>query len=66
MVRFYLGKDTLEKYYGDDWNDTPYECNAGTVYDEYISGTADLVFPLMHWYWNLVPGRLIPAIVKMT
>lgn len=45
MVRFFLGKDALEKYYGDDWNDTPYECNAGTVYDEYISGTADLVFP---------------------
>ena len=32
VVRFYLGKDNEKDYHGDDWNDTPYECNAGTVY----------------------------------
>lgn len=45
VVRFYLGKDNEKDYHGDDWNDTPYECNAGTVYDQYIAGTADVVFP---------------------
>ena len=45
MVRFYLGKDSLEDYHGDDWNDVPYECNAGRVYRDFISGTADLIFP---------------------
>ena len=45
-VRFYLGKDDDTDYHGDDWNDRPYDCNAGTVYKEYITGYADLVFPL--------------------
>lgn len=45
MVRFYLGKDNDEEYGSDDWNDTPYECNAGPVYPQYVTGTADLVFP---------------------
>ena len=45
-VRFYLGKDDDTDYHGDDWNDRPYDCNAGTVYQEYITGYADIVFPL--------------------
>ena len=45
VVRFYLGEDNLENWYGDDWNDTPYEHNAGQVYDEYISGVKDIAFP---------------------
>lgn len=45
-VRFYLGKDDDTDYHGDDWNDRPYDCNAGTVYKEYITGYADLAFPL--------------------
>lgn len=45
-VRFYLGKDDDTDYHGDDWNDRPYDSNAGTVYQEYITGYADLVFPL--------------------
>ena len=34
-----------DTYYGDDWNDKPYEHNAGKVYDEYIKGYFDLVVP---------------------
>jgi len=45
MVRFYLGKDSEEDYGGDDWNATPYERNASSVYDQYVTGTADLAFP---------------------
>ena len=26
-----------ETFYGDDWNDYPYEHNAGKVYDEFIN-----------------------------
>ena len=45
----YTGKtpDWLEpsdEYYGDDWDDTPYEHNAGTVYPEFIKGTVDIAF----------------------
>ena len=43
-VRFYLGSDSLSDWTGDDWNDTPYEHNAGTVYDEYIAGVKDVTF----------------------
>ena len=45
LVRFYLGKDELEDWYGDDWNDTPYEHNAGEVYERFVSGYRDIVFP---------------------
>ena len=45
VVRFYLGEDNLKEWYGDDWNDTPYEHNAGQVYDEYVSGIKDIAFP---------------------
>lgn len=34
-----------DKYYGDDWDDTPYECNAGSVYDEFVKGHKDVSFP---------------------
>lgn len=34
-----------ETYYGDDWDDTPYECNAGSVYDEFVKGHKDIAFP---------------------
>lgn len=45
VVRFFLGEDNLKNWYGDDWDDTPYEHNAGTVYDEYVSGKKDIAFP---------------------
>lgn len=43
-VRFYLGEDDLKDWYGDDWNDIPYEHNAGLVYDEYVTTTKDVYF----------------------
>lgn len=33
-----------DKYYGDDWDDRPYEHNAGRVYDEFIKGYIDMAF----------------------
>lgn len=45
VVRFYLGEDGYESYTGDDWNDVPYECNAGKVYPEYVAGYREIVFP---------------------
>ena len=42
-VRFYLGNSDV--YYGDDWDDYPYEHNAGEVYDEFIEGYTDVTFP---------------------
>lgn len=31
-----------DEYYGDDWNDRPYQDNAGPVYDEFIYDHFDL------------------------
>lgn len=45
VVRFYLGEDDCQDYWGDDWDDAPYDCNAGTVYDRFISGHKDMAFP---------------------
>ena len=33
-----------DRYYGDDWDDRPYEHNAGTVYGEFIKGHKDIAF----------------------
>lgn len=44
VVRFFLGADDLKDWHGDDWNDTPYEHNAGEVYDEFVSGHIDIAF----------------------
>ena len=44
LVRFYLGKDDCNDYWGDDWDDAPYDCNAEEVYDEYVCAIADVAF----------------------
>lgn len=38
QVKFYVGSDYCNDYYGDDWDDRPYEHNAGPVYGEYVIG----------------------------
>ena len=43
LVRFFLGENG--KQWGDDWDDSPYDCNAGTVYDEYVKAVKDVGFP---------------------
>ena len=43
LVRFYLGENG--KQWGDDWDDAPYDCNAGTVYEEYVKAVKDVGFP---------------------
>lgn len=45
-VRFFLGKDNCNDYWGDDWDDRPYEHNAGGVYDKFIVGTRDMYFDI--------------------
>lgn len=44
----YLGTDDCEDYWGDDWNDVPYEHNAEQVYSEYIQGYVEFAFPLKY------------------
>lgn len=63
LVRFYLGDKDDKDYWGDDWNDTPYEHNAGRVYEKYITGFRDVVFPYDYlvcepaddWHYNGSP-----------
>ena len=45
VVRFYLGDDNCNDYWGDDWDDAPYEHNAGSVYGIYITKCIDMYFP---------------------
>ena len=75
VVRLYLGVGT--DYWGDDWDDVPYEHNAGTVYDEYVRGYVDVAFPfnmLVHepsddwtgnsrWSKDDMKKRKVPCIV---
>lgn len=49
LVRLYLGEDDLDTWWGDDWDDTPYEHNAGRVYDKFVIATKEVAIP-----WNYV------------
>ncbi len=42
VVRFYLGEDDLKEWYGDDWDDRPYEHNAGKVYSKFVKDIKDI------------------------
>lgn len=44
VIRFYLGNDNIKEWWGDDWNDRPYEHNAGSVYQKFIVETKDIKF----------------------
>lgn len=45
LVRLYFCNDEdYEHAWGDDWDDAPYEHNAGRVYDEYIAAYLDICF----------------------
>lgn len=56
VVRFFLGKDDLKEWYGDDWDDRPYEHNAGTVYDEFVSGWFDVAWDADHYVLEPADG----------
>lgn len=45
MARLFLGRDDLRRWWGDDWDDAPYEHNAGRVYEEFVAGHMDIAFP---------------------
>lgn len=78
VVRFYLGADDCEDYGGDDWNDYPYEHNAEKVYEEYIKGYRDVLFPFdyvvlepcdgvssSHWCKDDMRAKKVPCIVAL-
>lgn len=46
--RLYLGADDCNDYWGDDWDNVPYEHNAGLVYTRYIQGYVEFAFPLKY------------------
>ena len=52
LVRLYLGSDSVDDYWGDDWDDAPYEYNAGKVYDKYISAYIDLAFDWKYYVYE--------------
>lgn len=47
LVRFYLGtREQFENSWGDDWNDRPFEHNAGEVDDKFVTKTVDVAFKM--------------------
>lgn len=51
IIRFYLGDKDLKDWWGDDWNDQPYEHNAGAVYREFVKEIIDVGFT---WETNII------------
>lgn len=67
-----------DTYHGDDWDDYPYEHNAGTVYNEFIKGYKDIAFDFddlvlepcdsyndgnSRWCKNDMRDRKVPCII---
>lgn len=46
LIRLYFGKNGNQ--WGDDWDDAPYEHNAGVVNDEYVAAIKDYVVPFRY------------------
>ena len=46
-VRYYLSNDDqkIKESWGDDWDDRPYEHNAGCVYTRYVDVVVDVFYP---------------------
>lgn len=79
LVRFYLGSSECKDYWGDDWNDRPYEHNAGPVYEEFVRGYVDVTFDFdslvlepqddwrnhgnSHWCKDDMKARNVPCII---
>ena len=43
VIRLYFGSS--KDYFGDDWDDTPYEHNASMVYSHFVETKLDIAFP---------------------
>lgn len=43
LLKLYFGNDN--DYWGDDWNDTPYEHNSEIVYDKYVKAIMYVAIP---------------------
>lgn len=37
VIRLYFGKAELDDWYGDDWDDAPFDSNCGIVYDKFVT-----------------------------
>ena len=59
-IRFALGADDCNDYWGDDWDDIPYEHNAGPVYSRYVTGYATILVPFTHPICDMEHDWLIP------
>ena len=78
LVRFYLGQDDCDDYCGGKWDEKSYEHYADLVYDRYIAGMCDVVFPFdaivlepccghvdSRWRKDDMKARRVPCLVVM-
>ena len=52
QVKFFLGDLNCNDYWGDDWNDYPYDCNAGNVYERFIEDEWIISFPYDYYVFE--------------
>jgi len=53
-LRLYLGREDLKDWHGDDWDDAPWQDNAGQVYEEFVEYYIDIILPEEAKVWE--PG----------
>lgn len=60
LIKIFCGADNCDDYWGDDWNDVPYEHNAEEVYDEFVKDVFifavpfeyDVLTPASDWHYG--------------
>lgn len=50
LIKLYLGKNGEQ--WGDDWDDAPYDCNAGEVYNRYVEKVKYFYIPWKYWVFE--------------
>lgn len=64
LIRLYLAGRPDPGYMGDDWDDSPYERNAGPVCQDFVDATPTLAVPWglaavePRWTVGLIPGHV--------
>lgn len=58
VARFAIGAPNSGDWYGDDWDDAPYEHNAEEVYDKFVTGFLDLSFSFDSYVCEPCTGEL--------
>ena len=58
IKEYYRSCCSADRPYGDDWDDVPYDCNAGSVYEQFVYDKLDIAFPFDYNIYESVVSKV--------